>query len=205
MVFFSIKHNIAHNFQSIIIFPQIPERPKQPTIDKNNVDSTKITVEWSPAPMQAKRYKVEYRKGEISSSPKHYKGGDWVECEDEISTTRYTKESLERYQEYEFCVRALYETMKHGPISPLSDKAITTPSIIGKLRISYFCKHGQPLNLCEVDVSAFVADVNQVYSYLAFSGDMNGVISLGNEQEGYFCIEALWKVLALLHESYYMA
>ena len=99
-----------------------------------------MTIQWSPAPgyqvnhgtgTSSNRYKVEYMEG----SPPQDR---WKKCQDVISETRHTLENLEHYQEYRFCVRALYETAHdlsrcsktcQGPISVLSDLAMTQPKL----------------------------------------------------------------------------
>ena len=88
-----------------------------------------MTVQWSPVLYQMphgsrgalKRYKVEYLEGTAPEAT-------WKQCQDVIPNTSHILRNLEHYQEYRFCVRALYETLR-GPISTLSDVAVTRPNL----------------------------------------------------------------------------
>ena len=95
-----------------------------------------MTVRWSEATayqihnedkMPPNEYKVEYVNPRARGGNR-WVGCSWTEHKDVIPATRYTMENLELYQEYKFCVRALYENL-HGPLSTLSDSAMTTPKL----------------------------------------------------------------------------
>ncbi|XP_072050317.1 uncharacterized protein [Amphiura filiformis] len=99
---------------------EVPNGPKKPVVNEMNIGTTEMTVEWSHEPGQViQEYQLEY----VAGGP----GGNWNKhVIPQSPCTMYTVKELEHYQKYGFSVRGLHGS-KYGPISPLSDMAITTP------------------------------------------------------------------------------
>ncbi|XP_072023889.1 uncharacterized protein [Amphiura filiformis] len=111
----------------------VPIGPRKPVVNEINIGTTEMTVNWchEPRPViqPVYEYQVEYIAGAGRRAGRP--AGHWKKHPDQIPNTIFTctVKNLEHYQEYGFCVRGMHDGSKHGPISPLSDLAITTPNL----------------------------------------------------------------------------
>ncbi|XP_072017324.1 uncharacterized protein [Amphiura filiformis] len=112
---------------------EVPIGPRKPVVNEINIGTTEMTVNWCHRPrpviQPVQEYQVEYIEGAGRRAGRP--AGHWKKHPDQIPNTIFTctVKNLEHYQEYGFCVRGLHDGSKYGPISPLSDLAITTPNL----------------------------------------------------------------------------
>ncbi|XP_072013473.1 uncharacterized protein [Amphiura filiformis] len=112
---------------------EVPSGPRKPVVNELNIGTTEMTVNWchKPRPVMqpVQEYQVEYVEGAGRRAGRP--AGHWKKHPDQIPHSIFTctVKNLEHYQEYGFCVRGLHDGSKYGPISPLSDLAITTPNL----------------------------------------------------------------------------
>ncbi|XP_072023890.1 dystrophin-like isoform X1 [Amphiura filiformis] len=112
---------------------EVPIGPRKPVVNELNIGTTEMTVNWCHRPRPVIQPVYEYQVEYVEGAGRRAGGpaGHWKKHPDQIPHSIFTctVKELDHYQQYAFCVRGLHDGSKYGPISPLSDLAITTPNL----------------------------------------------------------------------------